>query len=573
MSTASVTGSSQGARTSAGAADGRSGASGDRDAIRAAAIATERSRSRRAARRGAINGWVTTLVVSLALLVLWEVAADLWLTRLGVIASPSAIVQSLIADAGLYWSNFTATAWVAIRGWFWGNLLAVLVAIVFVQVPAFESLFLRLALTLFCLPLVAVNPLLQLTFDPDTAKVVLTSLAVFFTTLVGTMLGLRSADGGPLTMVTAWGGGGLSKLRFVRFPSGIPAILTGLQIGAAAAALGAIFGEFIGAKSGLGVLLINGLMGLNLPRVWSVAVLVTLMAAVPYGLFGLLRRWLTPWSASISNAQAATASPRGSAFSRFATAVAWTIGSIVVILLAWWAYLIVFDMSPFVGKSPVDVFQYLFVSEEAAANRAVLVEALGVTLVHAGTGYIAGLVVGIAMAVAFVTVPVVERVLTPLAVALRSVPIIVLIPVLILALGRGLGGVVAITAIVTFFPTLANVQGGLKRVPSDAFTLMRSYDSSIWSNLWRVQLPYTLPAIFASARIAAPTAVLAATLAEWLATGDGLGHTIVTSRSHSDYTQLWAAAALLTAVSLVFYSLVSWAERVVLRRFAPSQVG
>ncbi len=562
------------ATTASGSNRGPSGPpAGGRDDIRAAAIATERARSRRENRRGAVNGWVTTLVVSLALIVLWEIAADLWLTRLGVLASPSSIIQSLVSQPDLYWGALTTTAWVAIRGWFWGNLAAIAVAILFVQVPIFESLFLRLALALFCLPLVALNPILQLTFDPDTAKVVLAALSVFFTTLIGTMLGLRSADGGPLTMVTAWGGRSLSSLRFVRLPSGLPSMLTGLQIGAAAAVLGAIFGEFLGAKAGLGVLLINGLMSLDLARVWSVALLTTVMAAVPYGIFGLLRRWLTPWSASISNAQQANAPQRGSVASRAASAVAWTVGSIAIILLAWWGFLIVFHMSSYVGKNPVDVFTYLFTAPAAEANRAVMVEALGVTLVHAGVGYIAGLLIGIAAAVAFVTFPVAERVLTPLAVALRSVPIIVLIPVLILALGRGLGGVVAITAIVTFFPTLANTQGGLKRVPPDAFILMRSYDSSTWSTLWRLQLPYTLPAIFASARIAAPTAFLAATLAEWLATGDGLGQVIVGSRAHSDYTGLWAGAAVLTAVSLIFYSLVSWAERAVLARYAPSQLG
>jgi ABC-type nitrate/sulfonate/bicarbonate transport system permease component len=542
-------------------------------AARAEAIATERTRAGREARRKTVNGWVTTVIVSLVLIVLWELLADLFLQRLGVLAAPSTIIQSLFSDPDVYFGALTSTAWVAVRGWFWGNLAAIVVAILFVQLPALESLLMRLALTLFCLPLVAVMPLLQLTFDPDTAKVVLAGLSVFFTTLVGTMLGLRSADGGPLTMVKAWGGWSLSSLRFVRLPSGIPAMLTGLQIGAAAAVLGAIFGEFIGAKAGLGVLLINGLVSLDLGRVWSVAVLATLMAAVPYGIFGLLRRWLTPWSATISNAQQAPAGKRGSVASRFARAVAWTLGSIVVILLAWWAYLIVFHMSPFVGKSPIDVFNYLFSGAKAAANRDEIVNALGVTLVHSGVGYIVGLVIGIGVAVAFTVFPVSERVFTPLAVALRSVPIIVLTPVLILALGRGLGGVVAITAIVTFFPTLANTQGGLKRVPSDAFILMRSYDSSTWSTLWRLQLPYTLPSIFASARIAAPTAVLAATLAEWLATGDGLGHVIVSSRAHSDYTGLWAAAAILTAVSLIFYSLVSWAERAVLSRYAPSQLG
>lgn len=537
-----------------------------------AQIAAERARVRSASRRSAVSGWLTTIVVCLVMLGLWELLADLWLTRAGVLAAPSAILQSLVENASLYVSSFLVTGWVALRGWFWGNLVAIVLAVLFVQVPALESLFLRLALTLFCLPIVAVNPLLQLTFEPDTARVVLTSLSVFFTTLVGTMLGLRSADGGSLTLVTAWGGGPLSSLRFVRVPAGVPAILTGLQIGVPAAALGAIFGEFIGAKSGLGVLLINGLMGLDLPRVWSVAVIVTAMASVPYALFGLLRRVLVPWSAGISTAPARSAAVTGSPLRRMLIGTAWVAGSVVVILLAWQAYLVVFDVSPFVGKSPLDVFNRLFVDEGASEARAALGEALLVTLVHAGVGYVAGLVIGVAVAVLFVTFPVAERVFTPLAVALRSVPIIVLIPVLILALGRGLGGVVAITAIVTFFPTLANTQTGLKQVPADAFILMRSYDASVWTNLWRLQLPYTLPAIFASARIAAPTSVLAATLAEWLATGDGLGHAIVMARSGSAYTDLWAAAAVLTLVSLVFYGIVSWAERLVLRRFAPGQL-
>jgi sulfonate transport system permease protein len=538
----------------------------------AAAIAAERHRVSSRRRRAAFSGWGLTVLVSVGLLVAWELAARLLLTRLGVIAAPSAIVMSLVEEWGLYLNALAPTAWVAVRGWFFGNLAAVVVAVLFVQIPAVEALFQRLALALFCLPLVAVNPLLQLTFEPDTARVVLTALSVFFTTLVGTVLGLRSADAGPLTMITAWGGRSLGRLRFVRLPAGRPAIITGLQIGSAAAVLGAIFGEFIGAKSGLGVLLIHGLMSLDLPRVWSVAVIATLMAAVPYALLGLARRWLVPWSDGISTTAPPAPARTGGRIARAGRSLAWSLGSLAVVLGAWWAYLVVFDLSPFVGKSPVDVFRYLVSDPDAGANRDAVGGALGITLLHAGVGYVAGLVVGVGAAIAFVLFPVVERVVTPIAVAMRTVPIIVTIPVLVLALGRGLWAVIAITAIVTFFPTLANTQNGLNRVPADALSVMRSYDASTWTRLWRLQVPYTLPAIFASARIAVPSALLAATLAEWLATGDGLGNLIVVSRAHSDYTGLWAGTVVLTAVSLVVYGVVVAVENLVLRRYAPSHV-
>jgi ABC-type nitrate/sulfonate/bicarbonate transport system permease component len=534
-------------------------------------IADERRRSRMRARRTTVSRALLSASVVVALLVIWQLAADLVLTPLGVAASPLAIVQSLAGDSNLYLNAALVTGWVAARGWFFGNIAAIVVAVLFVQIPVLESLFLRLALVLFCLPLVAVNPILQLTFEPDTARVVLAALSVFFVTLVGTILGLRSADGGPQTMVYAWGGGGVAGLRFVRFPSAIPAMMTGLQVGAAAAVLGAIFGEFIGATRGIGVLLINGLMSLQLDRIWSIAVIATLMAAIPYALFGLLRDKLAPWGSTISTANA-VAKKSTTGARRVLGPIGWAVGSVVVVLLAWWAYLAVFEVSPFVGKTPLDVVTYLTSDPDAAENRAAILTALGVTLLHGGVGYFAGLIVGVAAAVAFVQFPVVERVMTPIAVAFRTVPIIVIIPVLILGLGRGLGAVVVIAAIVTFFPTLANTQTGLARVPADGLSVMRSYDASRWTTLWRLQLPYTLPAIFASARIAVPSALLAATLAEWLATGDGLGNFIVASRAHADYTGLWAGAVVLTVVSLIAYSGVTAIERRVLAKYSPSHV-
>lgn len=537
----------------------------------ASLVAAAQLKSRSAARRSRFSNGLMTVLVSVALLVAWEGLADFTLADRGVMASPSEIVRSLGSDWAVYANAVKVTAWEAARGWVFGNLAAIAVAIVFVQIRAFESLFHRLALALFCLPLVAVNPVLQVTFDPDTAKVVLAAMSVFFFTLVGTMLGLRSADGAPMTMVKAWGGGSLHALRFVRLPSAVPSILTGLQIGAAGATLGAIFGEFIGAKAGIGVLLINGLMTLDLSRVWTVAVLTTLMVVVPYLFFGLLQNWLAPWSASISSAAPVkSSSRRGSLMARYGLVLVWVAGSLVVIVLAWYGYLRVFHLTPFVGKSPKDVWDYLGSSPMASEHRQVMLDGLRETLVHSGVGYVAGLLIGVVAAIVFTLSSTVERVFTPLAVALGSVPIIALTPLLILAFGRGLWGVVAIAAIVTFFPTLTITRGGLKGVPRDAFTLMRSYDSSRMSTLWRLQLPYTLPSIFAAARVAAPAAVFAATVAEWLATGNGLGHVIVNSRALADYSGVWAAAAILTAVSLIFYSLVSWAERAALARYAPT---
>ena len=83
-----------------------------------------------------------------------------------------------------------------------------------------------------------------------------------------------------------------------------------------------------------------------------------------------------------------------------------------------------------------------------------------------------------------------------------------------------------------------------------------------------MQLPNALPAIFASLRIAAPLALVGALLAEWLATGHGLGYLMLQSESLSNYNLLWAAAAVVTATLVFLYTAISGIEKRVLVRFA-----
>ncbi|MDF2991137.1 MAG: transporter permease subunit [Microbacterium sp.] len=510
------------------------------------------------------------VISALVIVVVWQVAASAGLEQARVLAAPLSIVQGLVTDSGLYLNAVSRTAWVAARGWFFGNLVAIVLALLFVHFAAVENLLLKLAVTLFCLPVVALMPILQLTFDADTARVALAGLSVFFTTLVAMVLGLRSADRGSLTLVRAWGGGDISATWWVRARSALPSLIGGLQVAAPAAVLGAVFGEFIGGTTGLGVILINGMGSLDPVRVWSVALLATLLAAVPYLALGGVGGVFNGWSTGLTpQPPVAPARQRGWG-TRAAIATAWAVGSVAVVIAFWFAYLRIFDVSAYVGKSPIDVWVYLTDPESGAGRTSTLLGALATTLMHAGIGYAAGLVVGTAIAVVFLRAPAAEWAFSPLTIALRSVPLVVMTPLLILVFGRGLGGVTAITTIVTFFPTLATMLAALRRTPVDALTLLRSYDASFGVTLWRVHLPFALPSLFAAARVAAPTAVLAATLAEWLATGDGLGSLIATSRSHSDYVALWAGAALLTTASLISYSLVTSLERFTLARFSPS---
>ena len=171
---------------------------------------------------------------------------------------------------------------------------------------------------------------------------------------------------------------------------------------------------------------------------------------------------------------------------------------------------------------------------------------------------------------AVVTYRAVESTFMPIAIVLRSVPLVAMTPLIALALGRGIVSVTAIAGIVTFFPTLVNVVNGLRSAAYESILLMRAYDASAWTTLFKVRFPSALPSLFSSARIAAPGAMLGAVLAEWLLTGQGLGFLMLEDSTTSEFAQLWAGVVLITMVSVVIYAVVSVIEVPVMRRFGPA---
>jgi ABC-type nitrate/sulfonate/bicarbonate transport system permease component len=124
----------------------------------------------------------------------------------------------------------------------------------------------------------------------------------------------------------------------------------------------------------------------------------------------------------------------------------------------------------------------------------------------------------------------------------------------------------------SFFPTLVNVLGGLRSARAEVLELLSVYNCSKLTVVRKARIPAALPSLFASARIAVPASVLGAVVVEWLATGKGLGNAILAGAFNARYGILWAAAAILCAVTMVGYWAVGVCERVVLKRYAPEQL-
>jgi len=238
----------------------------------------------------------------------------------------------------------------------------------------------------------------------------------------------------------------------------------------------------------------------------------------------------------------------------------------------WLLFVKFVHMDQLVKKSPLQVWDYLFTVKKAALNRHVLFNALGTTMVDLLIGYAIGLFAGIAVSSLFLLSPAIRRTFLPFALLLRSVPLIVITPMIGLAFGYTFTSVRIVTAIVTFFPSLVNITLGLESAPKQAADLIAAYGGTQRTMLFKVRLPYAVPALFAAMRIAVPGAMVGALLGEWLLTTQGIGHYLVERPAKIDYTGVWAAVAVITIVTLVLYALVGILETPVLARFDPQRL-
>jgi ABC-type nitrate/sulfonate/bicarbonate transport system permease component len=258
--------------------------------------------------------------------------------------------------------------------------------------------------------------------------------------------------------------------------------------------------------------------------------------------------------------------------SRAARSVATAAVSIGVALLVWQGFIWIFHVDHFIGRTPHDVWKYLTTADGASENRRLLLDATLTTFRDAALGFTVGTIAAVTVAVAFALKRGIEQTLLPIAMALRSVPLLAMAPLIALIFGRDLMAVTVIAGIVTFFPTLVNVSIALRAVPASMSDLMRAYGSTPALTIRKVQFPHALPELFASIRIAAPLALVGALLAEWLTTGKGLGYLMLQSSSVFEFDRVWASVAIVTISSVVLYNIICAVESTVLAKYAPDRV-
>lgn len=240
------------------------------------------------------------IAVVLGLLLVWEVYVRVATVDPVVLPSPSRIAGALWQFRGDALRHALPTLLETVIGFGLAVALAIGSAVAMDRTPAVRRAIEPLLVASQTIPVIALAPLLLLWFGFGLLpKVVIVVLVTFFPVCVALLDGFRSVPQDASDLMRSYGASDDQVFRKLRWPAALPSLFIGLRISVVYAVIGAVFGEYVGAKEGLGIWMQLSAKSFRTDLVFAAVVVTSLLSLALYALVGVLRRATIPWAPGV----------------------------------------------------------------------------------------------------------------------------------------------------------------------------------------------------------------------------------------------------------------------------------
>ncbi|MDC3727391.1 MULTISPECIES: ABC transporter permease [Rhodococcus] len=235
------------------------------------------------------------LVLGLAV-VLWQVVVEAFDIPLYILPAPTEMITAFVDNAGLFVDGLIATTVMALGGFGVAVVVGVALAVLMARSALFEELVYPFLNVIRVMPTVAIAPLLIIWFGRNAIPIIICSfLIAVFPILVDVAHGLMSVDEDLVSVMKLANASELSILLQVRIPNALPYLFSSFRVAAPGAVVGALLGEYIGSREGLGYLITVYSAQLNTAAVFVLALLSCLVGIVFFNVCVWLERVVVPW--------------------------------------------------------------------------------------------------------------------------------------------------------------------------------------------------------------------------------------------------------------------------------------
>jgi len=247
------------------------------------------------------KNFVLRLLLIALVLVVWEAAVRFFEVPQFILPAPSNVFIAFYRgfESSLYLDHIWVTVGETLLGFVLGTTLAFVLGTVIALSRPVEYFLYPFVVMFQAMPKVALAPLIIVWFGLGlTSKVVNAALVAFFPLMVNTIVGLRSAEEDKVNLMRSLAATKAQIFWMLQLPNAMPYIFAGLEIAMIFALIGAIVAEFVGAQSGLGMLIQSMNFTMDVAGQFSVLLLLSMLGLLLNGIVTGVRRRVLFWDAS-----------------------------------------------------------------------------------------------------------------------------------------------------------------------------------------------------------------------------------------------------------------------------------
>jgi NitT/TauT family transport system permease protein len=234
-----------------------------------------------------------------AIVALWSLSVRFFEIPTYLLPGPGAVFGRIVSDAPMLWTHALVTMTEIVLGFGLTLLTAIPLGLVIALSPLARQILYPPIMLLQLVPKIAVAPLflVWLGFGME-SKVLLTVLMTFFPLLIASISGFQILDQRLLYLTRSMGASIWQTFRYLRVPSALPVIFSGVKTSATIAATAAIVAEFVGANQGLGYVLLRGTSTMDIELTFAVLVVLTFIGILINYVVEFSEWLMTPWQRS-----------------------------------------------------------------------------------------------------------------------------------------------------------------------------------------------------------------------------------------------------------------------------------
>ena len=255
--------------------------------------------------------YTPTMLIAVAVLVIWEFAVTIFNIEQFLLPKPSLILSKYLAEVNLLldpsetsllFEATGATLWEAVGGLVLGCGSGILVALITARWTIVSEATMPFAIAANSVPIIAFAPIMNNWFGltNPASKMAIVAIIVFFPTMINTVRGLTLVEPRQLELMQSYAASQFKILFALRIPNALPFIFSALRVASALAVIGAVVAEFFGGpRATLGVFITQEAAGFDFARAWTAIIMASVIGISFYLIIILAERRFMPWHVSL----------------------------------------------------------------------------------------------------------------------------------------------------------------------------------------------------------------------------------------------------------------------------------